>query len=81
MKGGTQVNQNTEGGMAVDQQSNICIALASAPNTVADETPEEAAFCCDQHGILMDCDFCTPSENEKIWSASRELRSGHMAGV
>ena len=72
MKRGTQVNQNTEGGMAVDQQSNIRTALASAPNTVA-ETLEEAAIRCDQHGMLMDCGFCTPSENEKICSASGEL--------
>ena len=51
-----------------------------APNIV-DEMPEEAAFHCDQHGRLMDCDFCTPSENKNICSASRELRAGHMAGV
>ena len=45
------------------------------PN-IFDEMPEEAAFYCDQHGMLMDCGFCAPSENEKIWSASRELRGG-----
>ena len=65
--------------MAVNQQSNIRIALASAPNIIA-ETPEEAACRSDQHGMLVDYGICALCESEKIWSASGELRE-HMAGV
>ena len=61
------------GGMAVNQQSNIRIALAFMPNIVG-ETPEDAAFRCDQHGMFMCSRFGTLSENEKISSASGELR-------
>ena len=61
------------GGMAVNQQSDIRIVLASVPNIVG-ETPEDAAFRCDQHGMFMCSRFGTLSENEKISSASGELR-------
>ena len=64
-----------KGGMAVDQQSNIRIALASAPNIVAETPEEDASFRCDQREI-MDNGFCAPSKNERIWSASGEFR-GH----
>jgi len=65
----TEESKTLKGGMAVNQQSNIRIALASAPNIVA-ETPEDAALRCDQHGMLRDYGFCASSENEKMWSAS-----------
>ena len=55
--------------MAVDQQSNIRIALASVPNIVA-ETPEDPAFRCDQRGMFICIRLGALSENEKIWSAS-----------
>ena len=67
------------GGIAVNQQSNIRIALASVPNIVG-ETPEDPAFSCDQHGMFMCIRFCALSENEKIWSASGELREHFMWG-
>ena len=62
-----------KGGMAVDQQSNIRIALASAPNIV-NETPEDAAFRCNQRGIINN-GYCAPSKNERIWSASGKFES------
>ena len=69
----TEESKTLKGGMVVNQQSNIRIALACAPNIVA-ETPEEAVlFRCDEHGMFIDCGFCAPSENEKNWSASGEL--------
>ena len=38
---------------------------------IVDEMPEEAAFHCDQHGMLtLDFGNCTPSEKMKICSAS-----------
>ena len=58
-----------KGGIAVNQQSNIRIALASVPNIVG-ETPEDAAFRCDQYGMFMCSCFGALSENEKISSAS-----------
>ena len=63
--------------MAANQQwlnqSNIRIALAAVPNIVA-ETPENAAFRCDQRGI-MDNGYCAPSKNERMWSASGKFES------
>ena len=52
-----------------NQQAEVRIALASVP-IIAAERPKEAALRCDQHGMFMDCGFCTMSENEKRWSAS-----------
>ena len=57
---------------AGNQQADVRIALASAPN-IASKTLEEAAVRCDQHGMLSsDFGICAPSEEMKIWSASPE---------
>ena len=70
-------SKTLKGGMAVNPQSHIRIALASAPNIVAETPEEDAAFRCGHQRGIMDNGFCAPSKNERIWSASGEFR-GHL---
>ena len=68
----TEEVKTLKGGIpAGNQQSNICIALAFAPN-ITTNMPEDMALC-DQDGMFsMDFVnvFYASSENENIWSAS-----------
>ena len=55
---------------AGNQQLEIRIALASTPNIVT-KALVEAAFHCDQHGVLsMGYGISDSTVNEKIWSAA-----------
>ena len=68
----TEESKTPKGGMTVNQQTKIHVALASAPNIVAETPEEEATFRCDPHGIFMDNGILALNEGEKIWSASGE---------